>query len=213
MRRSGAFLTVWLLSCARATGSPEDGGQRPEPDRVSEGSAAADAGADPGVDAGSSTAPDPAPGVPCSSQPRPGDRCDTAASEQCFTANCGARNLLECAGGAWQLVGLDWQGASSPFDFQCAPEDEAATDYCQNHVQCCGLPLAEASGCPIEGGCGLCPAEEPVEGTPCSLPSACDGYEGPRVLDCFYPCCCYGEATWAQCDGSTWHLNTNCTPK
>lgn len=73
---------------------------------------------------------------------------------------------------------------------------------------CCGstLPRNELDEPP---SCSLCPDEAPRNGDPCSLADDCV----PALIDCFYKCCCYGSVTWAQCDGKTWHVPTECSEK
>jgi hypothetical protein len=152
-------------------------------------------------------------GVACDAEPRPGDAC-RAGSEPCGQRRCGVARSLECVTGEWALQPLSWQGASSPWDFECDAEAiDTAGGICEVQAQCCGQPVAQATGCALEGGCALCPEDEPVDGAPCELPAACDGTNAPRVLDCYYPCCCYGTATWAQCSGERWHVHTSCSPK
>lgn len=151
--------------------------------------------------------------IACTRQTRPGDPCDPALGDQCLARHCGATLPLECRADSWQLVQLSWQGESSPYDFMCALGDEDSNSFCTNQVHCCGEAVEQPSDCPIESGCRFCPATEPVDGTPCTLPPACDVSPDLQVIDCYYSCCCYGQASWAQCDGTRWHIITNCSPK
>jgi hypothetical protein len=74
---------------------------------------------------------------------------------------------------------------------------------------CCGEVLPRNDVYSEPPSCDLCPAMAPRDGEPCSLPDDC----APAIIDCFYKCCCYGNVTWAQCDGTEWHVATNCSDK
>jgi hypothetical protein len=211
MRRSVCTIVcVGLLSCAQTTTSSSAGAPSPATEQPSGHGA-------PGVDAstgvGARAKPDASLMSSCTSEARPGDGCDPLGDVGgCGVFHCGARSTLDCRDGHWELQPQSWQHESSPLDFVCGPEQAEARDFCTGQVQCCGRPVQQASECPVEGGCELCPPTEPRDGAACTLPTACDGQAAPRVIDCYYKCCCYGQATWAQCDGERWHLNTQCTP-
>jgi hypothetical protein len=134
------------------------------------------------------------PGAPCT----PGT---------CFGTRCGIRFDLECTAGEWQVRRLD--GESTAWDFVCPPENEPVFDLSQiTRGQCCGEP-GRGTELPPSEGCGYCPETAPNDQDSCALPADCS----PRIVDCFYSCCCYGTVTWAQCDGERWHVTTNCSWK
>jgi hypothetical protein len=200
MRITYISLTFCLLACSQTNSyAPSAGSEAPPQDSGTDAAQELDAHVD--------------NAVPCSAETRPGDACDSTLGAECSVTHCGVRRPLSCSDGAWALAPSSWQSESSPFDFVCTPEADESTDFCENTPQCCGQELEDPSACALEGGCELCPAEEPVDGAPCTLPPACDGQPEPRVIDCYYECCCYGSATWAQCDGERWHIDSNCTPK
>ena len=150
--------------------------------------------------------------VACTAKPRAGDHCANA-NETCGSQHCGVSRALRCTGGVWIQESLSWQGDSTPWDFDCSAQAESSGDLCQNEAQCCGETVAEPTGCSLTGGCKLCPDQQPADGTACQLPAACDGSGARQVIDCYYPCCCYGTVTWAQCNGERWHVYSTCTPK
>ena len=112
---------------------------------------------------------------------------------------------LVCESGAWVTV-----DSSHASDLVCPEGTESVTSLADITVGACCGELRPRNRAPIEpASCELCPQFAPEAGAPCSLPDDCT----PRLIDCFYSCCCYGSTTWAQCDGETWHVTTDCSPK
>jgi hypothetical protein len=146
---------------------------------------------------------EPAPPKPtkptgsCGVDDRPGAPCEKPS---CGSSRCGVAFHLTCHEGVWVL-----EKPSAAFELTCAAEDEFSYGLPDlTSARCCGEQRPRA-----EGSCELCPTEAPENGDACTLPDDCS----PRVLDCFYSCCCYGTTTWAQCDGERWHVATDCSGK
>jgi hypothetical protein len=137
----------------------------------------------------------------CQDRDVPGAPCQ---DERCYGTRCGVRFDLLCENGAWSSA-----GSSLAWELVC-PSAEPIFDIAGIEVgACCAEHLARNDLYTEPQSCELCPPGAPVDGEPCSLPDDC----APAVIDCFYKCCCYGNTTWAQCDGERWHVATNCSPK
>lgn len=139
---------------------------------------------------------------PCTARDAPGKRCD---APRCLGERCGVRFELFCMEGAWG------SGDSSlAWDLVCPVASEPIYDIRDiKQGACCGDVLPRRDLYTEPNSCSLCPEAAPVDGDPCALPDDCK----PAIIDCFYKCCCYGNLTWAQCDGQEWHVATNCSAK
>lgn len=138
----------------------------------------------------------------CRSGDLPGEPC--LAEAMCWSTRCGVHFELACQAGSWVV-----DGSSLAFEMVCQPSDEFT--YAIRDITtgaCCGErgPRNEVTE---PQSCELCPGVAPRDGEPCALPDDCN----PRIIDCFYDCCCYGTTTWAQCDGESWHVATDCSGK
>jgi hypothetical protein len=205
----GAVLLTWLLVACAQSRAPHEADRAAGADQASGG-----AGRPAAAGSGAGTAPvvairDAGESVPCTPDTRPGQACD---EPYCQPVQCGVQGQLECIDGTWAPLGAPNASAAdiSPWSFQC--EGDAGSGFCSLVGQCCGDPSA-SSGCPTENGCRFCPATQPIDGEPCTLPAACDGHSGLKVIDCYYRCCCYGGPAWAQCDGERWRISSNCSSK
>lgn len=146
---------------------------------------------DPG-DVISECTPSDAPGVACS-------------APRCWGQRCGVRFDLTCKNGIW-----DSGDSSLAWELVCPVSTDLNNDIRGiDQGACCGELLPRNDVYTEPASCSLCPETTPKEGDACSLPSSC----APAIIDCFYKCCCYGTLTWAQCDGTRWHVATNCSPK
>lgn len=137
----------------------------------------------------------------CRTTDLPGEPCEEAL---CWSSRCGVHFQLACQDGAWVV-----DGSSLAFEMMCQTSDEFAYDIRDITTgACCNdrIPRNEAREPP---SCELCPGVAPRDGEACALPDSCS----PRIIDCFYSCCCYGTTTWAQCDGERWHVATDCSGK
>jgi len=135
----------------------------------------------------------------CTETDRPGTPC---TKDTCWSARCGVRFSLTCLDGVWVL------GDDSPaLELVCSPDEEFVSSLGDlDSGACCAerLPREELGNA---HSCSLCPPQEPRDGQACSLADDCS----PKLIDCFYRCCCYGTTSWAQCDGQTWHVASNCS--
>ena len=112
---------------------------------------------------------------------------------------------LVCTDGVWSADAslLAWA-------LECPKGNESASEVGDIETgACCGEVLPKNDVYTEPPSCDLCPASAPQDGESCSLPDAC----APRIIDCFYKCCCYGSTIWAQCDGQQWHVATDCSAK
>lgn len=164
------------------------------------GSAAANGGASSDVSAaGASEITDQPASRSCQEADVPGAPCE---DPRCHGARCGVRLELNCEGGAWSN-----RDSSLAWELVCPASDEPIYDVGDVKAgACCGQLLPKSTQPP---SCSLCPEAAPDDGALCSLPDDC----APPLIDCFYKCCCYGNTTWAQCDGKRWHVATNCSAK
>lgn len=216
--RSSAFLLLSAVACAvncsrtahdgpgieqppQSAGAP----QSEPPDIPSGGASAAGSSGTSGSQPLSSGAPSIQvgdDGRPCQPEDVPGQPCDTA---RCWGNRCGIHFELTCEEEAWDSgsYGTAWElvcPVTSGSIFGIDAIEEGA---------CCGETLSRNDVYTEPQSCSLCPDAAPRDGDPCSLPSDC----APPIIDCFYKCCCYGNLTWAQCDGTEWHVATNCSDK
>ena len=217
-RRSVSFAALLLactglvVSCGRTQDSSE-----PPPLSGAGNATAGEAGVDstsggsapvtgPILSLGGAPAQPPDPPKPtqavgtCKTSDVPGEPCEDGI---CWSTRCGVHFQLACQAGAWVV-----DGSALAFDVTCQPGDEfvhAIRDL--TNGACCNdwRPRNNGGEPP---SCELCPAETPREGDACSLPGDCS-----LPIDCFYSCCCYGDLTWAHCDGERWHVATECSGK
>lgn len=139
---------------------------------------------------------------PCAPQDAPGQPCNAV---RCWGDRCGVHFELNCKDGAW-----DEGDSSLAWELVCPVPSESVYDIGDiEQGACCGSVLPRNDVYSEPPSCDLCPAATPRDGDPCSLPDDC----APPIIDCFYKCCCYGNLTWAQCDGQQWHVATNCSGK
>jgi len=139
---------------------------------------------------------------PCSPSDTPGERCENL---RCWGKRCGVRFDLTCKDGAW-----DRGESTLAWELSCPVPIDSVYDV--GDIQqgaCCGAVLPRNDVYQEPPSCNLCPQAAPQNGEPCSLPAEC----APPIIDCFYKCCCYGDLTWAQCDGERWHVATTCSDK
>ena len=167
------------------------------------GSGAASGGTSSDVSsAGASEITDPTTSLSCQETDVPGAPCEDA---RCYGTRCGVRFDLVCKGGAWSTG-----DSSLAWELVCPATDEPIYDIGGIKAgACCGELLPKNDVHDEPPSCNLCPQAAPDDGAPCSLPDDC----APPVIDCFYDCCCYGNTTWAQCDGKRWRVATNCSSK
>lgn len=202
------LLLALVISCGRSPVLAPPGG----PASVLDGSARASEDAAPVADearedgSAVSLPEPPAPSVssgngrPCKQGEMPGSPCD---APQCWGTRCGVDFRLICKDGAWV------PGKSPNVWNMVCPMSEPVPGLDQIRTgACCGQPLPRNS--PQEPpSCSECPQTAPMDGEPCSLRDSC----APKLIDCFYKCCCYGFTVWAQCDGRRWRLATSCSDK
>lgn len=158
---------------------------------------------------GSESSPGGAPAIDpgvgalhCAPQDEPGSACNFP---RCWGDRCGVHFELTCVNGVW-----DSRGSSLAWELVCPVPGSSVSDVGDiEQGACCGKTLPRNDVHSEPPSCNLCPDLEPRDGEPCSLPDDC----APALIDCFYKCCCYGNVTWAQCDGKQWHVATNCSGK
>jgi hypothetical protein len=135
--------------------------------------------------------------------PTPGAPCEAGL---CRYTTCGVEASYFCNDGSWsdgmvacrEIDSFD----SCPFGpFACVTPE---TDLAHRESICCGEYASE---------CSACPEVAPEPGTPCAPTDECSQGDLPVLMNCFYSCCCYGDTTWAQCDGSVWRVTSNCSSK
>jgi hypothetical protein len=207
-------------SCGRTSSAPDDGQAPPESGNGGSGATSShtnqggitlggsvgttDAGDAPASSAraGGPLVDPTLPSRPCGPDELPGQPCEDL---RCWGTRCGVHFNLACVAGTWAVdyPALAWE-------LVCPTGNESIYDLGEIDIgACCGdlRPRNDVDTQPPS--CEHCPEAAPQDGDACRLLDDCM----PQLIDCFYDCCCYGNMTWAQCDGERWHVATNCSGK
>jgi hypothetical protein len=196
-------LLVLVSVAASCDGSSRNEGQPSAESAGTGGSAGVGGSAGAGASSAGAPAIDIPPSSPrCLAQDAPGAPCGYPA---CWGTRCAIRFDLTCDGGVWSA-----RDSTLAWDLVCPAGNDSVNSLGDIEMgACCGELLPKNDLHTEPPSCDLCPGDAPDDGDPCSLPDDC----APAVIDCFYKCCCYGNTTWAQCDGTRWRVVTNCSSK